>query len=908
MKVLQLLPLAGGALAGSIHRRDDGTVVDSVDQTKQFIIEVKEGTNVDALAKKLDLNDDVKILKTFDSDVFKGLTIETDGLNLDTLTEVSGVEQAWPATFIELAPLEGTRELGQISDAANYSIHSWTGVDKAHAAGIRGQGVKVAVVDTGVDYNHPALGGGFGPGFKVSGGLAWPIKNGVPDEDPMDQRGHGTHVAGIIAGKTDWFTGVAPDAEILAYKVFTSQSGTYDSFLIDAFIRAYEDGADIITSSIGSGGGWSNGPWATVASRIAEQGVVVTIAASNDGSQGAFYANSGSSGKEVLAIASAKAGTLAAKPFELISTINGKTTRVKTAYRYNYYPWEIKDWPIYPLFKDNTTDRQACTPQDIPANTPDLSDKIVLVRRGGCDILDQEFNLRANNVSYIMFYNNNSTRPDDPMSWLSGPKALVEKGVGENILDIIKAGGKVTTDFAKYKDVDWYVGIHNAVGNRPSEFTSWGGLYDMDLKPDVSAPGGEILSSWPNNAWRVASGTSMACPYAAGVAALYISKFGGRSVQGNQIARLFANRVKGSASAMPWSIVDSVTVVDTGFWAPTIQAGNGLLNAWKVLNYTSTLSTTKFNLNDTANFVGRQSVEITNKGTKEVTYKFSLQPAAGVEASAADGVGLAPLSQLQPIKMVPNVRFPSGTFKVKAGETKRAEFVFDYPRGLNATRQPLYSGKILIDSSIGEQLSVAYFGAAYSLKDQYKKLFIAGTPYIRSQGLDLSVKSKYVTYLTDEDSFTFDTRIDGPTKSDYPKIWASFIFGCDELRWDIYESGWTESRWSYPPVAGQNGYVGAATSFRDIQQYSWFDPAENDKENTIPFPIRALTRSVFVSPLIGYSTHSFFWLGKLANGTYIAPGTYKMRIAALRPLGSREKSADWEVWQTPEIKVLPLPN
>ena len=93
--------------------------------------------------------------------------------------------------------------------------------------------------------------------------------------------GHGTHVAGIVAGKTEWFTGVAPDATIMSYKVFAAYDSTDEDTLIDAFLMAYNDGADIITSSIGGPSGFSDGPWALVASRLVGQGVVVTIAAGN---------------------------------------------------------------------------------------------------------------------------------------------------------------------------------------------------------------------------------------------------------------------------------------------------------------------------------------------------------------------------------------------------------------------------------------------------------------------------------------------------------------------------------------------------------------------------------------------------------------------------------------------------
>src|SRR5258706_8688515 len=72
--------------------------------------------------------------------------------------------------------------------------------------GTHGKGVIVAIIDTGIDYTHPALGNGFGPGFKVIGG--WDFVNA--DGDPPDDNGHGTHVARMLAGQQDVITGVAP--------------------------------------------------------------------------------------------------------------------------------------------------------------------------------------------------------------------------------------------------------------------------------------------------------------------------------------------------------------------------------------------------------------------------------------------------------------------------------------------------------------------------------------------------------------------------------------------------------------------------------------------------------------------------------------------------------------------------
>ena len=77
------------------------------------------------------------------------------------------------------------------------------GVDKFHALGIKGKGVKIVIVDTGVDYRHPALGGGFGPGHKIAGGASFITDDGkvANSTDPLTTcfgGGHGTHIAGMF--------------------------------------------------------------------------------------------------------------------------------------------------------------------------------------------------------------------------------------------------------------------------------------------------------------------------------------------------------------------------------------------------------------------------------------------------------------------------------------------------------------------------------------------------------------------------------------------------------------------------------------------------------------------------------------------------------------------------------------
>ncbi|HLJ72935.1 MAG TPA: S8 family serine peptidase, partial [Thermoanaerobaculia bacterium] len=153
--------------------------------------------------------------------------------------------------------------------------------------GTRGAGVTVAVIDTGIDYTHPALGGCFGPGCKVIGGYDF-VNN---DNDPRDDNLHGTHVAGIIAGNSDQLLGVAPDASLLAYKVLSASGAGSTSDVLAGIERAadpnndgdFSDHADVANLSLG-GLGNPDDVLSTAIDRGTSLGVVYCIAAGNAGS------------------------------------------------------------------------------------------------------------------------------------------------------------------------------------------------------------------------------------------------------------------------------------------------------------------------------------------------------------------------------------------------------------------------------------------------------------------------------------------------------------------------------------------------------------------------------------------------------------------------------------------------
>nr|AAS45251.1 subtilisin-like serine protease [Verticillium dahliae] len=893
--ILLTLPLAAATIQDIIQARDDENAGDAPSPVvKRFIVEAEPGTPLADLSRKIEANG-IKVLKTFDSDVFAGLSVETEHDNVDTLQEVTEVARAWPVNRFKLAAVD-VSTLSHDAMAGNWSVHQATGVDKLHEAGLFGKGVKIGVIDSGIDYSHTALGGGIGPGFKVIGGydLVGQNYNGkntkVPDDDPMDTIGHGTHVAGIIAAKSEHNVGVAPEATLLAFKVFGAVDGTDEDSLVDATLMAYEAGVDIITASVARAAGFSDGPWASICSRIVDKGVVVTVAAGNDGEDGPFYASSGSSGNNVLAIASVETGVVPARPWKAKFSLDGKSDNVQLGYipSVNRPLWNITGLPLVAITLDASVADDACK---LPADTRDLSGSVVLVRKGTCNLYDKQDNLERFGARWILLYNNDD-RPFSTVmtSTRKSQMVMIDAKTGATIIDAIKAGASVTVDFTVPRDDSWRVSFNDVARGIPSYTTSWGATNELQIKPDVAGPGGKIWSTAPGNKFAQMSGTSMATPYIAGVAALYISKFGGRSVHGSGFAKQLGDRIIASGTSVPWQIFEAVGLPkDFGFLAPVAQVGSGFINATKVLEYQTTLSFEKFNLNDTNNFERYHKVDITNKGDKDVTYTFRLEPAGGFNAQGRTPGLLGDILDTRPSSMVPRVTFPSGTFRVRAGETKTAQFNFMYPEVADQSLLPIYSGKVIIEGSNGESLGIPYLGAAFDLKKSLRRnLFPASYPYTRSgpkaEGID--------TYH----SFAFNT---SRAAQDFPKVYAQFRWGVKELRWDIYETNYQEKNWKYPPVVGQNGYIGSATFSPYASSFSNFDPATMDKNRVLPFPVGDIERTTSWDEV----TERFWWLGKLANGTDIAPGNYTMRFAARFPFSNPEHSDNWHIWDTPKIQV-----
>ncbi len=160
--------------------------------------------------------------------------------------------------------------------------------------GVTGKGIVVSVVDSGIDYTHPDLGGTFGRGGKVIGG--YDIYD--DDPDPMDYDGHGTHCAGIIAANGT-LKGVAPDAKLVAFKVGgidprTGKEGVSMAAAaigIELSVDPNQDGrsddaVDVISISLGTKPAKQDAPWCQAVVNATAAGVVCVVAAGNEGEEG----------------------------------------------------------------------------------------------------------------------------------------------------------------------------------------------------------------------------------------------------------------------------------------------------------------------------------------------------------------------------------------------------------------------------------------------------------------------------------------------------------------------------------------------------------------------------------------------------------------------------------------------
>ena len=378
----------------------------------------------------------------------------------------------------------------------------YIGTEIPRIDGIDGTGIKIAVIDTGVDFNHPDLLGWIDG--KVVGGYNF-IQEGEP---PLDKDGHGTQVAGVIAADGQ-VKGVAPKAKILAYKVSEDGEGVSSELITRAINKAIDDGADIINISLGLNK--TNAKIERAITSAVEKGMFVVVAAGNDGPD---FKTIGSPGMNLGAV------TVGA-------TYNNLTSSLVATLEV-----DEKSYTVIPMVGTTKIDGPISEKIVFAGHGKisdleelNVKDAIVIVERGS-DVKDEllYFSIKEENVANagakaLIVYNNISgiflgELIHDfikPFYIPQIPVVSMDREEGLEIIESIKNGNKAIMHLFYNPDF-------------VTHFSSRGPVSPFYIKPDLVAPGAYINTTQNFGGYNFTSGTSYAAPHVSGAAALLLQK------------------------------------------------------------------------------------------------------------------------------------------------------------------------------------------------------------------------------------------------------------------------------------------------------------------------------------------------------------------------------------------------
>ena len=471
---------------------------------------------------------------------------------LTALTRISGVVSVKPVARYEVQSDPGGS--GSLAQAADYLQAT-----PARDQGFDGTGVKLAVLDSGVDYTHEYLGGPgtveayntcfaqnavaptgicadfFGPNApKVKGGTDFVGEkwNGAantpplaPDPNPIDFEGHGTHVSDIAAGRSADGThkGIAPGADLYVVKVCSSVSTACSSVAmlegIDWVLDPNGDGdisdaMDVMNLSIGSPYGQEQDDTTLAIDNAVRAGVVAVLSAGNNADR-PFIVGSPSTAARAISVAQT---ALPDDRLQTIETDKGITVRNSRLQTWSTPPSGTITAQLVPS-ADAPSTTEGCEAADF-ANFP--AGAVALIQRGTCNASLKAQNAQAAGASAVIIWNNVAGDPPD-FSFGGGaavtiPTYTISQADGRTLLNAAKAGTvNVTIDPANFTS------LTNTTVGTSSRGPAISGIRP---KPDIGAPGAWLSAEvGTGNGQTNFSGTSGASPVVAGAAAVVLSKF-----------------------------------------------------------------------------------------------------------------------------------------------------------------------------------------------------------------------------------------------------------------------------------------------------------------------------------------------------------------------------------------------
>jgi len=397
-----------------------------------------------------------------------------------------------------------------------------------------GEGVKVAIVDTGIDVTHPCFDD---TGYSTQTQLGNPnftnnkvivakvFNNKTPSRGYTAEaiQAHGTHVAGTVACNyntpanvtgisTYSISGVAPRALLGNYNIFPAEVGNARSEdIMNALEAAYADGFDIANMSLGGGASGIQDLLTIAVDNLDQANMVVAVAAGNSG-PGHYTVESPGSAARAL---TAGASTVGHGLFTTV-TVGGTDY---DAIRGDFGTYTVSG--TLAVLEDPSSIygglSQACT-----TITEDLTDKIALISRGTCDFTVKILNAQAKGAVGVIMVNR------EPGIFIMGQNgAPVQPTIPAYMVDLSDRTALMASEGASASLNAPFYAFDAANNDIMGDFSSQGPTdVDFRVKPDVVAPGVNVLSSIPmsycggNPCFDFFSGTSMATPHLAGSAAV----------------------------------------------------------------------------------------------------------------------------------------------------------------------------------------------------------------------------------------------------------------------------------------------------------------------------------------------------------------------------------------------------